>query len=113
MYKQVIAIRRDLKLSKGKLAAQAAHASLDAYKRADGKVREAWEREGQKKVVVGVADLREIEDLHRKARELKLPCTLVRDAGRTEIPAGTVTALGIGPVKEGQADQITGGLKML
>lgn len=113
MYKQVIAIRRDLKLSKGKVASQAAHASLGAYKRADGKVRDAWDRDGSKKVVVGVGSLTELETLHRRARQDKLPCYLVRDAGRTEVEPGTVTALGIGPVKEAQADKLTGKLKML
>ncbi len=113
MYKQVIAVRKDLKLSRGKLAAQAAHASLDAYRRADGKVRQAWEQEGSKKVVVGVDGLRELEELHRKARTFRFPCALIRDAGRTEVEPGTVTALGIGPVRESDADRLTGNLKML
>jgi PTH2 family peptidyl-tRNA hydrolase len=113
MYKQVIAVRRDLKLSRGKLAVQVAHASLEAYSHADGKSREAWQSEGAKKVVVRVEGLKELEELHRKARSLKLPCALIRDAGRTQIPAGTVTALGIGPVKEKEADRLTGNLKML
>ena len=113
MYKQVIAVRRDLKLSKGKLAVQVAHASLEAYKHADREVRQEWESCGAKKVVVRVDGLRELEELHRKARSLKLPCALIRDAGRTELEPGTVTALGIGPVREGEADRLTGNLKML
>jgi PTH2 family peptidyl-tRNA hydrolase len=113
MYKQVIAVRKDLKLSRGKLAAQVAHASLEAYKRSDAGARNAWEREGSKKVVVGVGGLRELEEIHRKSREIKLPCALIRDAGKTEIEPGTTTALGIGPVKESDADRITGNLKML
>ncbi len=113
MHKQVIAVRRDLKLSRGKLAVQVAHASLEAYKRVDSRSRDAWERDGSKKVVVGVQDLRELEELHRKARSKKLPCALIRDAGRTELPPGTVTCLGIGPVNEGEADSVTGNLKMI
>jgi PTH2 family peptidyl-tRNA hydrolase len=113
MYKQVIAVRRDLRLSKGKLAVQVAHASLDAYKNSDSRTRQAWESDGAKKVVVGVGGLKEIQELHRKAHSKRFPCALIRDAGRTELPAGTVTALGIGPVKEGEADSITGNLKML
>jgi PTH2 family peptidyl-tRNA hydrolase len=113
MYKQIIAVRRDLKLSRGKLAVQVAHASLDAYNRADGGIRQAWDSEGAKKVVVVVDGLREIEELHRKARSKRFPCALIRDAGRTEIPSGTVTALGIGPLRESDADSITGNLKML
>jgi PTH2 family peptidyl-tRNA hydrolase len=113
MYKQVIAVRKDLKLSRGKLAVQAAHASLEAYKHADGKTRREWESGGAKKVVVRADGLRELMELHRKARSLRLPCALIRDAGRTEVEPGTVTALGIGPVREGEADRLTGNLKML
>ena len=113
MYKQVIAVRKDLKLSRGKLAVQVAHASLDAYKRSDRKSRESWENDGSKKVVVGVAGLKDMEGLHRKACSLRFPCALIRDAGRTELAPGTVTALGIGPVKESDADRLTGNLKML
>ena len=113
MFKQVIVVRKDLKLSKGKLAVQVAHASLESYRHSDGNVRQSWEDDGAKKVVVGVDGLKEIIELHRKARAIKLPCALIRDAGRTELPAGTVTALGIGPVKESETDSITGNLKML
>jgi PTH2 family peptidyl-tRNA hydrolase len=113
MYKQVIAVRTDLKLSKGKLAVQVAHASLEAFQHTSQRVRQEWESEGAKKVVVKVSGLRELEGIHRKARELGYPCSLIRDAGRTEVEPGTVTALGIGPVKEAEADRLTGNLKML
>lgn len=113
MYKQVIAVRDDLRLSKGKLAVQAAHASLEAYKHAGRKAREAWEGEGAKKVVVRVPGLRELRELHRRAASLKIPCALIRDAGRTEVNPGTVTALGMGPAEEGRVDGLTGNLRML
>ena len=113
MYKQVIAVRRDLKLSRGKLAVQVAHASLEAYRHAGRDARQEWESGGAKKVVVRVDGLRELGELHRKARSLGLPCALIRDAGRTEVEPGTVTALGIGPVEEKEADRVTGNLKML
>ncbi len=111
--KQVIAVRRDLRLSPGKLAVQAAHASLEAYRRADTRSREAWEDSGAKKVVVRVPDLKTLLDIHERAKRLGLPHALIRDAGRTEIPRGTITALGIGPCPEGELDKITGGLKLL
>jgi len=113
MYKQVIAVRRDLKLDKGKLAAQAAHASLGAYKDSSPAVREAWEEEGSKKVVVQVETLKSLLDLQTKARTLGLPCFLVRDAGRTRLKPGTITCLGIGPDSEERMDKATGRLKML
>ena len=112
-YKQVIVIRSDLKLSKGKLSAQAAHASLGAYKKADGKARSVWERSGSKKVVVKVESLKGLMEIYEEARQAGLPAILVKDAGRTELPAGTVTAVGIGPDEESRIDRVTGGLKML
>jgi len=113
MYKQVIIVRRDLKLDKGKLAVQVAHASLDAYKKSDPALRREWESSGGKKVVVKVDSLRELIDLHRRAKELGLPCSLIRDAGKTRVPPGTITALGIGPCKEEDLDKVTGKLKIL
>ena len=112
-YKQVIVIRTDLKLSRGKLSAQAAHASLEAYKRADGRARSAWERSGSKKIVVKVEDLKGLMEIYEEARQARLPASLIKDAGRTELPAGTVTAVGIGPADESRVDRVTGRLKML
>jgi PTH2 family peptidyl-tRNA hydrolase len=47
--KQVIVVRADLGMSKGKLAAQACHASLGAYKKANERIIREWELEGGKK----------------------------------------------------------------
>jgi len=113
MHKQVIAVRQDLRLDKGKLAVQVAHASLSSYKISSPDVREAWEAEGSKKVVVKASGLRELLDLQKKAKALKLPCSLIRDAGKTRLEPGTVTALGIGPADEDMIDRVTGSLKML
>ncbi len=49
--KQVIVMRADLGMSKGKLAAQACHASLGAYKKADGRIIREWEFQGGKKLL--------------------------------------------------------------
>ena len=113
MYKQVIAVRKDLKLDKGKLAVQVAHAALDSYRKADPDSREAWEKEGSKKVVVKAESLKELLDLHKKTKSLKLPCSLIRDAGRTQLKPGTITCLGIGPAEEETVDKVTGKLKIL
>ncbi|MFC2143943.1 peptidyl-tRNA hydrolase Pth2 [Candidatus Aenigmatarchaeota archaeon] len=113
MYKQVVVVRRDLKLDKGKLAVQVAHASIDAYNKSDPDVKREWEDTGSKKVVLRVDGIRELIVLHKKAKELKLPCSLIKDAGKTHIPPGTVTALGIGPCRDDDLDMITGNLKML
>lgn len=112
-YKQVIAARKDLRLSPGKLAAQVAHASLEAYKRADEKLKQRWESSGSKKVVVKVGSLKELMEIYQQAKDYKLPCSLIKDAGRTELPAGTATAVGIGPAEEKNINKVTGRLKML
>ena len=111
--KQVIIIRKDLGMEKGKIAAQAAHASLQAYKKADSKARELWESSGAKKVILRVDTLKELEELHNQARKAKLPCVIIRDAGKTQVASGSLTALGIGPADENKVDKITGNLKML
>lgn len=111
--KQVIVIRSDLGLSKGKLAAQAAHASLAAYKRAGAAAREEWEKSGSKKVVLKVAGLAELDEIFLLAKREKLPAEKITDAGHTEVPEGTVTCVGIGPAEEEKIDRVTGKLKML
>ncbi len=112
-YKQVIVVRDDLKLSRGKLAVQVAHASLLAYEKGEKKVLREWKREGQKKIVVKVRDLRELMDIASSAERMGLPVAVVRDAGLTEIPPGTITAVGIGPEKGEKIDKITGNLALL
>lgn len=113
MFKQVIVVRSDLRLSKGKTAIQAAHASLEAYRRADKKAAEMWEREGAKKVAVKVPGIKELMDVYNKLKLARIPCVIIKDAGLTEIEPGTITAVGAGPAEEKEIDRITLQLKML
>jgi len=112
-HKQVVITRGDLKLSAGKLCAQVAHASLDSYRKADKKTAKRWLDEAGKKVVLKCKDLDEMIQLNQDAKDAGLPTALIRDAGLTEIPPGTVTCLGIGPDLEDKIDRITGHLKPL
>jgi PTH2 family peptidyl-tRNA hydrolase len=112
-FKQCIIVRDDLKLSKGKLAAQVAHAAVSAYEFASRNVREAWKEGGQKKVVLRVPELSALFELKEVARKHGLPTALITDAGLTEVPPGTITVLGIGPAESGELDKITGHLKLL
>jgi PTH2 family peptidyl-tRNA hydrolase len=112
-YKQAILVRNDLKMGKGKIAAQAAHASLASYKNADKKAKEAWESLGCKKVVLKVDGEKELLKYLELARDAKLPNALITDAGLTQIPAATNTCLGIGPAEEDKIDRIVKDLKLL
>jgi PTH2 family peptidyl-tRNA hydrolase len=113
MYKQVIIVRRDLKLDKGKLASQVAHASLEAYKKSDPSARKNWEEEGAKKVILKVKNLKELKEIYKKIRKERIPCSLIRDAGKTQLKPGTITVLGIGPCESERVDKITKDLKLL
>lgn len=111
-FKQVIVIRKDLKLSEGKIAAQCCHATLEAYKSAKPREREQWTAEGQKKVILYAKDLAELMVLRDKAKKMKLPVAVIKDAGLTEIPSGTITCIGIGPTSAKEIDKVTGDLKL-
>ncbi len=111
--KQVIVVRMDLNMPKGKLAAQVAHASVDCVLKTDKKTVDEWKREGGMKVVLKGKDLKHLEELRRKAARLKLRSSLVRDAGHTVLKPGTTTCLGIGPDSEDKIDRVTGDLETL
>jgi PTH2 family peptidyl-tRNA hydrolase len=106
-YKQCIILRDDLKLSKGKAAVQTAHAALLSYERAPLPDRRRWKSQGQKKVVLKVPSLSALYKLRDEAEQRNLPAAIVEDAGLTEIPPGTVTALGIGPARAEEIDKLT------
>ncbi len=112
-YKQCIIVRDDLKLSKGKLAVQVAHAAVSASDFAPREVREAWKESGQKKVVLRVPKLQDMFELKETARRQGLSTALIEDAGLTQVPPGTITALGIGPAEVGVLDKIAGHLRLL
>ncbi len=111
--KQAIVIRSDLGMGKGKIAAQASHASLEAYIRADEETRDEWFEEGAKKITLKIGSEKELLELFGKAKKRKIASALVRDAGHTQVEPGTITAVAIGPAEEDEIDVITGKLKLL
>ncbi len=116
MYKQVIIVRKDVEMGKGKLAAQVSHASLSSYQKvlkAKEDVAKSWEREGQKKVVLKVGSEEELIEQFELAKREGIPCELIRDAGHTQIEAGTITCVGIGPWDEKKLNELFGKLKLL
>ncbi len=111
--KQVIVMRADLKLPKGKAAAQVAHASVEAVLRSSDTLVEPWHASGMKKIVLKVADEKALIELFGKAQRAGLIASLITDAGKTVVAPGTKTCIGIGPDDEGKIDAVTGDLQML
>lgn len=114
-YKMVLVVRSDLGMQKGKAAAQCAHAALGCYKKAlkaDADALAAWERTGQTKVCVKVDGEEALLGLAAKCRELGITWSIVRDAGRTQVEAGSLTVLGVGPADSSLVDSVTGNLKL-
>ena len=112
-YKQVILVREDLKLPKGKLAAQSSHASVDATLKSDRRIVDLWKKEGGKKIVLKVKDEKELLHYRQIAEDRGLKTALVIDAGHTVVEPGTKTCVGIGPDLEEKIDSVSGNLKMM
>ena len=113
--KQVIVVRTDLDMGKGKIAAQVGHASVlgaEHVRKSNSSWFEEWWN-GQEKVVVKVSSLKELEEVKKGAIELDIPWSEVTDAGHTQIAPGTITCISLGPAPEEKIDKITGELKLL
>ncbi|MFQ5621652.1 MAG: peptidyl-tRNA hydrolase Pth2 [Candidatus Nanoarchaeia archaeon] len=111
--KQVIVVRTDLKLSKGKLAAQVSHGSVESMLRSPKELIDEWRHGGAKKVVLKVSSKEDLYKLKQDCKDAGVVCALITDAGHTELPPGTVTVLGIGPDSDDKIDKVAGKLKML
>lgn len=118
--KQVIVIRNDLNMRKGKMVAQGAHASL-AFAldilRSGGTLTAdqlEWVEEGQKKICVRAETLEELESVYRAACDAGMNACIITDAGHTEFGGvPTRTAVAIGPDDDERIDVITSHLKLL
>ncbi len=111
--KQVILVRTDLKLGKGKIATECAHASVAAFLKVDEKDKEKWLESGMKKIVLKVANEKELLDFYKKFRKAALPCEIISDKGLTQVKPGTKLALGCGPAQDKNIDRFTSKLKLL
>ena len=124
--KQVIVIRRDLKMRRGKEIAQGAHASSAwlAFRVSDNVDPRTgvatvtlddealvWITTSFRKVTLQVQTEEELSALHTSARALGLRSHLIRDSGKTEFGGvPTLTALAIGPNRADTIDRVTGHL---
>lgn len=129
--KQVIVMRKDLNMRKGKMVAQGAHASLGVVLRIQEYLKngrllktETWEHWRSPfedwiggvftKVCVGVGSEEELLEIFDKAQELGMPAYLITDMGQTEFHGvPTKTCLAIGPYWAEDVDKVTGKLSLL
>ena len=127
--KQVIVMRKDLNMRKGKMIAQGAHASLKVF--ADlmtfgshGDIimygmnvtdaMKEWLNGSFTKICVSVDSEQELLDVYEKARSAGIISSLIEDAGHTEFGGvPTFTCCAIGPDTNEKIDEITGKLKLL
>lgn len=124
MVKQVIVVRRDLKMRRGKEIAQGSHASMaflvDRLRRAGpgqpielNAAEQTWVFAHQAKICVRVDSEAELLDVHARARAAGLEAHLIRDAGHTEFGGvPTLTCCAVGPAENEAIDAITGGLTL-
>jgi PTH2 family peptidyl-tRNA hydrolase len=113
--KMVLVVRTDLKMGKGKAAAQCCHAALAAYKKAKANyplILKNWERGGQAKVTVKTETEDDLLTIMAMAKSLGLVTAIIQDAGRTQIEAGSKTVVAVGPGPESIIDQVTSHLKL-
>lgn len=135
MIKQVIVMRKDLNMRKGKMCAQAAHSSMKVFfdrmkhQRESGTILDQnslnyelnvtlemkeWIDGIFTKICVSVDSEQELIDIYNKAKEANLPCSLIEDNGLTEFNGiKTKTCCAIGPAQSEEIDKITGHLKLL
>ena len=114
--KQVIILRKDVKMGTGKLVAQGSHASLMSFLHAEKscpEIARKWLVEGETKIILKVNKQEEFEELKNKLKRSSIPFEVVKDAGQTQVPPGTETAIGIGPYYADKINLITSKLKLL
>jgi len=138
--KQVIVMRKDLNMRKGKMVSQGAHASLGAvlslmehntiFRNPEiGNSKNVFVRTLSfeefgyldhwlngifTKITVGVDSLEELEEIYDKAFDANMPRVKITDAGLTEFNGvPTITCIAVGPYWSTEIDEITGHLKLL
>ncbi len=116
MYKMVILVRMDIKMSKGKTAVQVAHAAVSCAMKSyltDFRSFNVWYSEGQKKVALKVKTLDEMMEYKKRFDHERINSCVISDAGLTQLEPGTITVIGAGPEREDILDKITGSLPLL
>lgn len=114
--KLILIVNHGLGMGKGKIAAQAGHASVSSVMNCGRKnpgLLDLWLSQGQKKICLKVGTADELENIAARAHDKGILVTRVNDAGKTQIPAGSLTFIALGPDMESKLEPITGDLKLL
>lgn len=115
--KQVIVMRSDLNMRKGKCIAQGSHASMafltKNYPRQLSEIQKEWLENSFTKICVKVQSEQELLDIEKRAIENNIECHVITDNGKTEFDGvPTKTCLALGPDKSSVLDKITGHLSL-
>ncbi len=113
--KQIIVIRKDLNMRKGKMIAQGAHASVNVVvDNLDNSEVKQWMNGMHTKIAVSVDSEEELISIYDQAKDSGLICSMVVDSGLTEFNGvPTKTCIAIGPTTSDKLQSITGHLKLL
>lgn len=118
--KQVIVMRNDLNMRKGKMVAQGSHASMKFITdrlRQNGNFTEAeqfWMNGSFAKICVRCDSEEQLLAILQQAKDVGLEANLITDGGKTEFGGvPTNTCLAVGPDLASKIDPITGGLTLL
>lgn len=114
-YKQMLVMRKDLNMRKGKIVAQGAHASMKAYlEHKDHPSVLGWLNDRFAKIAVSVDSEAELFEIANKARAADLIVSIIQDAGFTEFNGvATYTCIAVGPATHEELAPITGHLSLL
>ena len=115
--KMVMCVRMDLKMDKGKIAAQCSHSAIGIYKKLIKakkyeKMLESWENNGQKKIVAKLKSEKEMNLIVSKATDAGILFEVITDAGKTQVVAGSRTVIALIDF-ENKLDTVTGRLKLM
>lgn len=114
-YRLVLGVRNDLKMQKGKVAAQCGHAAVAAYamaQKAEPHLLKHWMRYGGTKITVRIDSEEELLELDKRARSMGVLTSVIRDAGQTQVAPGTRTVIAVGPAPKSLLQELTGHLKL-
>ena len=115
-FKQIIVVRSDLKMGKGKIAAQVAHASISSFelvKKTNPTVADEWYKNGMPKIVLKVDSFKSFIQYFNLAKDRGIPVIIISDAGNTQVAPGSKTCFAAGPWYSDELDSVFSKLRLL